>query len=67
MTGTDSVVNISVTVPQRAPQATFLPNLRSASLRDLDPPRAGLLAEPLDPPLGGRVGVLRLAARGASR
>ena len=31
MTGTDSVVNISVTLPQRTPQATFLPNLRSAS------------------------------------
>ena len=31
MTGTDSVVNISAPSPQRAPQATFRPNLRSAS------------------------------------
>ena len=32
MTGTDTVVNISVTVPQRVPQETFRPNFRSASL-----------------------------------
>jgi len=32
MTGMESVVNISVTVPQRVPQETFRPNFRSASL-----------------------------------
>ena len=31
MTGTDSVVNISLTSPQRAPQATLRRNLCSAS------------------------------------